>query len=293
MKLRRMLLMIIASAVGLFALFAAFLYFNQAKLVFIPDRSIDITPDQVGLKFEEVYIEVAPGQKIHGWYFGDSSTASAPTVLFCHGNAGNISHRLQTVQFLLSLGVNVLLFDYRGYGRSDGHVSEDNVYADAEAAYRWLREVKKCEAASLFLFGRSLGGPVAIDLAGRVDCAGLVVESSFTSAIDMGKRLYPFMPVRLLARYHFDAATKIGLVNCPILIGHSPDDDIIPYDMGRTLFERAKSQKRFVVLEGTHNALAYLGNIKYINALQNFFDIKESGSSERSAESESGRGQIN
>jgi len=288
-----MLTVIITTAVGLFVTFALFLYFGQGKLIFVPSRSIDTTPDQIGLDYEDVYIEVARGERINAWYFpADNQSDRAPTVLFCHGNAGNISHRLQTMRLLVDLGVNVLLFDYRGYGLSDGSPSEDNVYADASAAYRWLLDGKNCQPTELYLFGRSLGGAVTIDLAGKVDCAGLIVESSFTSAADMGRRLYPFMPIKLLARHELDAVSKIEHLTCPLLVGHSPDDDIIPYDMGQTLFERARSEKQFIVLEGRHNDLLYLDNSKYINTLRQFFEIGKEGPSAIVPEGESGSGQI-
>lgn len=288
-----MLLTVVLVAVGLFLALALFLYFGQNKLLFIPSRTIDLTPDQLGLPYEDLFLDVAPGEQINAWYFpAQGSPASNGTVLFCHGNAGNISHRLQTVQFLLRLGMNVLIFDYRGYGRSDGEPSEDNVYADAHTAYDWLVAVKRVDPTDLYLFGRSLGGAVAIDLAVQIECAGIIVESSFTSTADMGRQLYPFMPITLLVRYRFDAVSKIGQLDCPVLVAHAPDDEMIPYDMGLALFERATSEKMFVKLEGGHNDLAYLDNAKYVNALRGFFKVGPSGHSEPGVDPEPGSGQI-
>lgn len=260
--------------VGLFLAFAVFLYFSQGRLVFVPGRTIEVTPDEVGLAYEDLYLTSSRGEKINAWYFpGDSLPATAKTVLFCHGNAGNMSDRLETAQFLLDLGLKVMFFDYRGYGLSDGQPTEENVYADALTAYQWLRDTKHVPPGDIFIFGRSLGGAVAIELALQTESAGLVVESAFSSAADMGKLLYPFMPVKLLIRYRFDSKTRIGRVNCPVLINHSPDDALIPYEMGRTLFELAPADKRFIDLTGGHNELGYYDNPLYINGLREFFGV--------------------
>ena len=266
-----MLITVLVLVGGLMAALSLFLYFGQGAIMFIPSRTIDITPDQAGLDYEDIFLEVTGGERINAWYFPVSdSTPSTRTVLFCHGNAGNISHRLPTIRLLLDLGVNVLIFDYRGYGRSEGKSTEASMYADVRAAYAWLLEAKKVNPANLFLFGRSLGGAVAIDLAVTSECAGLIMESSFTSTADMGQRLYPFLPVRWLVRYAFDSMSKIGQLNCRVLITHSPDDEMIPIDMGRRLFEAAAGEKVFVALEGGHNDRLYFDNAKYLNSLREF-----------------------
>jgi len=275
MKVRRMLTVIVCSIVGVFLVFVAFLYFNQAKLIFVPVRQLDATPHEIGLTYEDVFVEVGAGQRIHAWYLPNRNAAveRPRTILFCHGNGGNISHRLDTGEYLTRLGVNVLLFDYRGYGLSDGEPSEENCYADAEAAYGWLAEVKGVRPADLFLFGRSLGGAVAIQLAASEPCAGVAVESSFTTVADMGQRMYPFMPIRLLARYRFDALGTIKRLACPVLVAHSPQDEMVPYDMGRALFEAAPEPKVFIELSGGHNERRYFGSEAYRDGLMRFFGI--------------------
>lgn len=256
-----------------FVLFALSVYFLQHGMVFYPSKNIAVTPDQLGLEFEEVFIEVSGGDRIQGWYFpatiSDSSNESR-TVLFCHGNAGNISHRLSTVELILKTGGAVFLFGYRGYGQSTGKPDEENVYADAKVAYEWLLANKVQSPDKIVLFGRSLGGAVAIDLAARVDCAGLIVESSFSSAAAMGKRMFPWLPMRLLLRYQFDSVSKIGRVGCPVMVAHSPTDEIIPYEFGLTLFEAAKEPKLFVELSGGHNDMSYFGQESYNRALEQF-----------------------
>jgi fermentation-respiration switch protein FrsA (DUF1100 family) len=274
-----MLTAIVVTAVGLYLLFAAVVYYGQNRLIFLPSRTIDLTPDQVGLAYEEVVINVVLNEKIHAWYFRPRpENRGGRTILFCHGNAGNMSHRLQTVRFFLDLGTDVLLFDYRGYGRSGGTPTEDNVYADALAAYHWLTTERAVVPEGVFLFGRSLGGAVAIDLASRVKCGGVIVESAFTSAIDMGRKLYPFMPIRLLARVSLDSRSKIRSLTCPVLIAHSPEDEIVPYEMGRALYAAAGSKKLFVDLDGRHNDLSSLDNDLYRKAVGEFLGQESSRS---------------
>ena len=264
--LARMLLWIIILPVGLYVVLAAFLYFNQRRLAFVPSRDLTVLPSDVGLSYEDIFIEVADGERIHGWYF--PVEGGSVVTMLCHGNAGNISHRLETAEFLTSLGVSVLFFDYRGYGQSDGKPSEENAYADAEAAHRWLTSDKGFQAEQVLIFGRSLGGAVAVELATRVPCRALIVESSFSSITDVGKRMFPYMPVGLLLTFKFDSASKIATLNCPKLITHSPDDEIVPYDLGRRLFEAAAEPKQWVELSGGHNDRDYFRDQAYIDGWQ-------------------------
>ena len=254
--------------VAVFTAFGIYLYFNQGRMVFIPMKELVVTPEQLNMASEDVYIEVAPGEKINAWYF--PGNPGRKTILFCHGNAGNISHRLETVEFLKTLEVNVLLFDYRGYGRSDGRPTEENVYTDARAAFDWLIREKKVVPQNVILFGRSLGGAVAIDLASKVTCGGVVVESSFTSADELGRKMFPYFPVKFLLRFKFDSLAKIAKLSCPVLVTHSPDDDLIPVEMGRQLYEAAREPKFFIELNGLHNDRDYLENQAYLEGLRDF-----------------------
>lgn len=266
MKATRMLLWIAGIAAGAFVIFAITLYLMQGKLIFFPTRMLAQTPADWNLTFEDVYIDVVDGQRIHAWYFPKDTSAN--TIVLSHGNAGNISHRIESAAYWLSLGANVLLYDYRGYGQSDGTPGERQSYEDIRAAVRWLHEAKDIPSERVVLFGRSLGGAVAVDAATTIPCAGLVVESSFTSAADMGRRMYPFLPIGLLVRYHFDSLSKIGRVSCPVLVSHSPQDEIVPYDMGRTLYEAAPTPKRFVELFGGHNDREYYDIELYRQSLE-------------------------
>ncbi|MCK4373244.1 MAG: alpha/beta hydrolase [candidate division Zixibacteria bacterium] len=277
MKLLSTFLVVVTIAVGGFVAFGVYLYLIQDRMVFFPTRDLEASPGDIGLGFQEVRIDVTDGESIHAWYIpapsgshvtGQSGDGGAPTVLFCHGNAGNISHRLETIECLAALGANVMLFDYRGYGQSDGAPSETNMYADAAACYRWLTGSQGVRSDQIVLFGRSLGGAVAIELASRVDCAGLIVESSFTSAKEMGRLMFPYFPIGLLLRYEFNSIQKIGQINCPLLVTHSPSDDLVPFAMGRRLYDRAVDPKRFVELKGGHNERDYMADGAYIEAVR-------------------------
>ncbi len=271
--------MIVAAAIlviGLFVFLSAMAYFGQGGMIFAPSREIEITPDEVGLAFDDVFVNVTDTERIHAWYFPAAATeATSRTVLFCHGNAGNISGRIETAQLLLELGVNVLLFDYRGYGRSDGEPTEANVYADAQAAFDWLRQQKRLQATDIFVFGRSLGGAVAVEMGVVNDCGGVIVESSFTSIVAMGQRVYPYLPVSLLARYRFDSISKMAGIRAKVLVTHSPDDDMIPYEMGQQLHEAASGERAFISLSGGHNDQSYFDNASYRNGLREFFGFAE------------------
>jgi len=223
-----------------------------------------VTPADINLSYEDVFLELPTVGKLHAWYIpcGNSSDI-APTVLFCHGNAGNISHRLETAEFVFNQEANLLLFDYRGYGQSDGKPDEEGIYADAEAWYYWLVENRNISPERIVPFGRSLGGAVAIDLASRLPCGGLIVESSFTSAKDMGQRMFPILPVKFLLRFDFNSLEKINKVTCPVLVTHSPQDEIIPFEMGEKLYDAVNSLKKFVKLRGGHNERLYLQDQSY------------------------------
>jgi len=263
MRIIKMLIWVVIFAFCGLVAFSLYLYFSQDRMVFYPMPEILVSPGDVNLPFEDVRVKVSPTESIHAWYVPGSESGNGRTVLFCHGNAGNISHRLETLEFLHEMGANVFLFDYRGYGLSDGEVGEENAYADAEACYWWLIEQKAVAPADLVIFGRSLGGAVGIDLASRVVCAGLIVESSFTSVEDMGKRMFPGLPIKYLLRFHFDSIDKVDQVNCPIVVSHSVDDEIVPFEMGKRLFEAAREPKRFVELSGGHNDRFYFGDKSY------------------------------
>lgn len=259
--------------IAFFAIISAYLYFNQHRMIFFPSGDIAVTPADVNLSYEDIFLNVTDSDTVHAWFLPARKEASSSRIiLFCHGNAGNISHRLETAELIIKLGYGIVMFDYRGYGRSSGKPTEENLHADAQAVYDWLLESKKVSAEDIIIFGRSLGGTVAVDLASRNKCGGLIVESTFTSIEDMGRRMFPFMPVRLLVRFNFNALEKISKVDCPILVTHSPTDEIISYEMGERLFEKAPQPKQFVKLSGGHNERLYFQDSGYVTALRNLIE---------------------
>ncbi|MDZ7787100.1 MAG: alpha/beta hydrolase [Halofilum sp. (in: g-proteobacteria)] len=237
----------------LYAAFALLLYVFQHRLVFFPTTGeYPVTPDFIDLSWRDVSLTTDDGIRIAGW-FVDGPTDDAPVVLFFHGNAGDMSHRLGTLSALHDLGAATLMIDYRGYGRSGGRPDEDGLYQDARAAWQWLTDEAGYAPDRIVLFGRSLGGPVAAWLAARHEPAGLVLESAFTSMPDLAAHHYPWLPARWLARYDFDTEAAIAGSACPLLIAHSPDDEIVPFRHADALAAVRPDTTRRVRLSGSHN----------------------------------------
>ena len=224
----------------------------QPGMVFYPLRAHQATPADWGLVFEDVELTTADGVDIHGWYI--PHRRATYTLLFLHGNAGNISHRGDSIAIFNRLGLSVLIIDYRGYGRSSGRPSEAGLYLDALAAWRYLVEDRGVEPSKILVFGRSLGANVAADLAARERPGAVILESGFSSARDMARHLYPGLHWILYRRFDFDAAERLSRARSPTLVLHSPTDEIIPYALGRRLFDAAPEPKRFVDLAGDHNS---------------------------------------
>ncbi len=258
---------ILAAAYGGLALLV---YIFQSRLVFYPEteREITATPSQIGLPYEDIQLKTSDGISLHGWYI--PAPQPRGTVLFLHGNAGNISHRLDSVQMFHRLGYSTLIFDYRGYGNSSGVPTEQGTYRDAEAAWRYLTEQRQIPSCRIVLFGESLGGAVAAWLAARQKPAALVIASGFTSVPDLGQQLYPFLPVRWLARIRYDTREYLRAVAAPVLIAHSPEDDIIPFEHGRVLYAAANPPKQFLELAGGHNDGFIFMRESWVKALGDF-----------------------
>lgn len=198
-------------------------FLRQPSLIYypnMPSREVTATPDQVGLTYEPVEFTTEDGVHLDGWFL--PAKQQRGLLLFFHGNAGNISHRLDSLRIFHDLGLSTFIFDYRGYGRSEGKTSEEGTYRDAEAAWRYLTVERGIPAQSIVYFGRSLGASVAAHLAMKNTPNALILESAFTSAPDMGARAYPFLPVRWLARFQYNTKEYLKSVSVPVLIVHSP-----------------------------------------------------------------------
>lgn len=245
---------LVTIAAGGYLCLVLLLYFMQERMVFlagIPGRQLEATPQHAGFDYDDVTIRTSDGLSLHGWYVYAHKPRG--TVLFLHGNAGNISHRLDSIAIFHELGLDTLIIDYRGYGQSEGKPSEEGTYLDAEAAWRYLLTRRGKDPSRIVVFGRSIGGGVAAWLAARHESAALIVESSFTSAVDIAAQLYPYMPVRLMARLKYPVADNLAKVQSPVLVVHSRDDEIIPFAMGERLYDLAPSPKAFIELRGDHN----------------------------------------
>lgn len=255
---------IITSYVGLTLL----LFLFQARFLYFPTAYLVATPADRGLAYETVWLETADGVRISGWFV--PAEPARGVVLFFHGNAGNISHRLESIAFFHRLGLSVLIIDYRGYGQSEGRPGEQGTYLDAEAAWRYLVEERRIAPHQIIFFGRSLGGAVAAALAQTHPPPALILESTFTSVPDMAAQLYPFLPARRLARIHYNTLERLPTLNVPVLIVHSPDDEVIPYDHGRRLFAAARAPKEFLELRGGHNEGFIISAERYEAGLNGF-----------------------
>jgi pimeloyl-ACP methyl ester carboxylesterase len=241
-------------ALVVYALLCLLLVLLQAGCVYYPDRNLGATPSHAGLEYEDLMLETHNGEQVSAWYVPAGPDPSVGhTILFCHGNAGNISHRLGSIATFRKLNLHVLIFDYQGYGKSTGKPSEKGTYADARAAWEHLIEDKKVPSENIIIFGRSLGGAVATQLASTVTPGALVLESAFTSAPDMAHQMFPILPTRLLCRFKYDNLRLITGIKCPIVIAHGQQDQTVPYSHSQKLFKKAPEPKRFIQIRGNHN----------------------------------------
>ncbi|HBO45669.1 MAG TPA: alpha/beta hydrolase [Planctomycetaceae bacterium] len=241
----------------------------EESLIFFPSPYPEGDWEPWGLVLEDAHFQAADGTKLHGWYVPHDKPRAV--VLFCHGNAGNITHRAGMLESMHDrVGASVMIFDYRGYGRSEGKPKEKGVLADARAARAWLAEREGIDEREIVVMGRSLGGAVAVDLAAADGARALVLEGTFTSIPDMAAHIYPWLPVRPLIRNRFDSLTKIRRYRGPLLQSHGDTDTIVPIASGRKLFDAANEPKEFVTLRGVdHND--WLPE-SYYDRLREFFD---------------------
>jgi fermentation-respiration switch protein FrsA (DUF1100 family) len=269
----RTLLSILFTIGVFYTALALFLYFTQSGMLYypnLPSREIVTTPDRYGMEYQTLQLQTSDNITLHGWYIPASNPRA--TLLFCHGNAGNISHRIESIAIFHQLGLNVLIFDYRGYGQSEGKPSERGTYRDAEAAWDYLTEQQNIPPHQIILFGRSLGGAIASHLASRKQPLGLIVESAFTSVPDMAAHYYPYLPVRWISRFRYNTRKHLGALQRPLLVIHSPEDEIIPYSNGQQLFDAAREPKQLLSIRGGHNDGFLLSGESYTRGLEGFIN---------------------
>lgn len=246
----------------------AFMYLQQPSMIFYPTRELVAKPTDWGLDYSDVRLVTDDGVALHGWYIPRPGAQRA--LLFFHGNGGNISHRGDSVPIFHRLGFNVLIIDYRGYGQSEGRPSEAGLYRDAAAAWRYLTESRGIKCKDVVIFGRSLGGAVAAQLASRVEAGALILESTLSSARDFAATAFPLLSHALYMRFDFDSAAQLQKVKYPVLVLHSPEDEIMPYHLGEKLFAAAREPKQFIALRGDHNSGFLISQPEYEQALSTF-----------------------
>lgn len=267
-----MLWNIVVSIAIAYGVIVALLFLFQSRLVYFPEigRDIAATPQAYGLDFESVNIATEDGETLHAWWVPAKDARG--TILFFHGNAGNISHRIDYLLMFRRLGYATLIFDYRGYGKSTGSPSEEGTYRDAAAAWRWLTQTRGIGPGDIVFAGESLGGAVASWLAVRHAPPALVLLSTFTSAPDLGAQVYPFIPVRLISRFSYDNLANLRQIKAPVLVAHSRDDDIVPFGHGKRIFEAASEPKQFLEMRGGHNDGFVFMREEWVKALAGFLE---------------------
>ncbi len=251
---------LIYSILGLLFL-NALMYFQQSHMIFFPTTKLEQTPVNWGFEYEEANFNTKDDIQLHGWYIPQAK--SEHVLLFFHGNAGNISHRRESIEIFHRLGLNVLIIDYRGYGQSKGKPSEQGLYRDATAAWHYLTEQKGFKPDQIIIFGRSLGGAVAAKLTTDVQARGLILESTMSSARDFAKQAFKLLARLVVMRYDFDTAEYLRHINVPVLVLHSPDDEIMPFQLGKKVFESAHQPKQFIRMRGDHNNGFYQSQPEY------------------------------
>jgi hypothetical protein len=239
--------------------------------VYMPSTRMEASPSELGRRFEDVYFVTRDSIRLNGWFFpaNTDSHRSHLVILLFHGNVGNICDRLEYCRAWLDLGVNVFIFDYRGYGLSQGRPSEEGTYLDAQAAHCWLRD-KGFAAENIIALGKSLGGGIASELALRETLAGLVLQNTFTSIADVGAELFPFLPVRRLNRIKYDTVRKLPRVRVPVLVAHSRDDQVIGFHHAEANFAAANDPKMFLEIFGSHTGTIQAGRAHYLAGLEKF-----------------------
>ena len=243
----------------------------EHRQIYAPSPVLDAAPELLGRPFEEVWFTASDGVRLHGWFFPADAGSPRAEIAFMllHGNAGNISHRLPFYEAWLGLGVNVFAFDYRGFGRSEGRATEEGTYRDAQAAAAWLR-ARGFAPERIVAIGKSLGGGVASELALREPLGGLILHNTFTSIPDVGAELFPWLPVRRLHTIRYDTVAKLPRIVAPVLVMHSPEDDLIGFHHGERNFAAARDPKMFWKLAGAHNAALDADRAQYLAGLEKF-----------------------
>jgi len=239
------------------------------RQIFFPDPFLICSPAQGALAYDDVWFTTNDGVRLHAWMV--PAEPSIGLLLFCHGNAGNISHRVDNIRRLCDIGLSVLIFDYRGYGQSEGRITETGFYEDAEAAYEVARLRVEKTGEKLVVFGRSLGGIAAVHLGSRYPVSGIILESTFTHMGAMARQHFPLPVPESLLRHKLNALDKIPQIKAPVLFFHGDQDDIVPVHLGKALFDATSAAKEWVTIPGAgHNDTYFIGGGGYFEKIRTF-----------------------
>ena len=263
-------MLLLAVAAGMLIV-VVFLRVVENGLIYFPPRyPVGFPPPQsLQDEVEDVWLLTADGVKINAFYHHNPSAKQV--LLWFHGNAENIGYGLPQLRALATIGVNILAVDYRGYGKSEGKPDEKGVYQDADAAYEYLIQQRHFQPEDIFIYGHSLGGAVAVNLASRRPCGGLIIQSSFTNARAMARRMLMIPLIEYAVISRFDSLQSIRHVHAPILIVHGTRDEVVPFKMGQLLFAAAPEPKRFYPIENAgHNDVMEIGGRSYLASLKQF-----------------------
>jgi pimeloyl-ACP methyl ester carboxylesterase len=258
---------------SIYILLLILLYFFQSSFVYFPSKKLAYSPAEIGLDFEDVFMVCEDNIQLHGWYIHCKQKKGI--VLFFHGNAGNISYRLDTIAMFTGIGYDVFIFDYRGYGKSQGKPSEEGTYLDALAAWNYLLQQRKVSGEKITIFARSLGAAVGSWLAKEKHVHAVILESSFASIPKMGEKLYPFLPTRLLAKIIYPVHEYVKHIQAPKLFIHSRDDEIIPFAQGYENYQNAIDPKQFLEIYGSHNDGFIQSRNIWVKGIQEFLSNYE------------------
>jgi fermentation-respiration switch protein FrsA (DUF1100 family) len=256
-----------------YVVFLVLLRFGESRMLYVPggSRLLVEPPAELELGVRRVELAASDGVRLVGWAM-PADSGSGYWLLICHGNAGNISEAGRPYHYagLRALGLSLFAFDYRGYGESEGVPTEQGLYRDAEAAYRYLRDTLDVPAERIVVFGHSLGSAVAVELVSRVPAAGLVLDGALTSVIERAQEMFPYAPVRWIAASRYPSIERVGALTIPKLFLHARADDVIPFAHGRRLFEAAGRPKTFVALQGQHGDAFEVDSAAYFGAIGRF-----------------------
>ena len=262
---------------GLAVIAVALLYISITRwipaLPFYPARGVTATPAILGLPYEDLSIPTSDGETLSGWFIPASTPEQKFTLLFFHGNGGNISHSLEHIAAFYEMGLAVCVIDYRGFGKSTGSPSVQGTLLDARAVWGWLREEKKLPPERIVIAGFSMGGGVAAALAAEVQPAGLILESTFTSLRDVAKGIYPEPLLALFLTQDYDTPARLKDLNIPLLVAHSPNDEVVPYRLGGKLYEDYTGPKRFLKLSDGHNGGFLSDRNAYLEGVRSFINV--------------------